>query len=376
MIIGLLKESGDERRVGLLPESVATLTKMKVTVIVEKSAGEKAFASDDDYIQAGGVIDTKENVLAKADLLIKVNAPDGDDVAKMSEGKVLVSVLNAFTNKPLVEKIADKGITSFSLDVIDRTSSRGQSMDILSSMATVSGYKAVITAAYHLPKFFPMFMTAAGTITPAKVLVIGAAVAGLQVIATARKLGAQVEAFDVRAAAKEEVLSLGGKFIEVEGAADSKAAGGYAVEQSDEYKQRQAEKVHEHAIKADVIICTAQIPGRKAPVILKKETVEAMKKGAVIVDIAASTGGNCELTKDNETIVHNGVTIIGNSFLPSTMPADASKMFGKNVVNFLKLIIDKEGNLNLNWDDNLVKGICVTHNKEIVNERVKNFIGV
>jgi NAD(P) transhydrogenase subunit alpha len=291
----------------------------------------------------------------------------------MTEGKVFLAVLNPYFNSDLVKELAAKNITSFSLDVIPRTS-RAQAMDILSSMATVAGYKAVLTAANTLPKFFPMFMTAAGTITPAKVLILGAGVAGLQAIATSRKLGAVVEVFDVRAAVKEEVTGIGGKFIEVEGASDDKAAGGYAVEQSEEFKQRQAQAIHDHAIKSDVVICTAQIPGKKAPLLLRKATVEAMKPGSVVIDIAASTGGNCEVTKNNETIIHNGVTVIGNSFLAVEMPSDASKMFGKNVINFLKLIITKEGGLNLNWEDDIVKGTAVTHNKEIVHERVKSTI--
>jgi NAD(P) transhydrogenase subunit alpha len=222
-------------------------------------------------------------------------------------------------------------------------------MDILSSQATVSGYKAVLTAAMHLPKFFPMFMTAAGTITPAKVLILGAGVAGLQAISTARRLGAVVEAFDTRSAVKEEVQSLGAKFVEVEGAKDVAAAGGYAVEQTEEYKQKQQQKIYDHSVKADVIISTAQIPGRKAPILIPRATVEAMKPGSVIVDLAASTGGNCELTKNN----------------------DVSKMFGKNVLNLLKLMIDKEGNLHFNFDDDIVKGCCITHQGNVVNERVK-----
>jgi H+-translocating NAD(P) transhydrogenase subunit alpha len=247
-------------------------------------------------------------------------------------------------------------------------------MDILSSMATVAGYKAVLTAANSLPKFFPMFMTAAGTITPAKVLILGAGVAGLQAIATSRKLGAVVEVFDVRAAVKEEVVGLGAKFIEVEGAVDDKSAGGYAVEQSDDFKKKQAAAVHDHAMKSDVVICTAQIPGKRAPVLLKKETVEAMKPGSVIIDLAASTGGNCEMTSNDETVVYHGIKIIGNSSFPVDMPTDASKMFGKNVINFLKLMISAKGEFNLNWDDDIVKGTCVTHNKEIVHERVKAVI--
>ena len=370
MVLGILKEIKDERRVAMLPENVATLVKMNVSVIVEKDAGLGAFASNSDYESAGGKIDTKENVIHQSDVLVKINPPTTEERGLIKDGKVFIAVLSPYYNPDLIKEFATKNITSFSFDVIPRTT-RAQAIDILSSMATVAGYKAVLTAANTLPKFFPMFMTAAGTITPAKVLVLGAGVSGLQAIATSRKLGAVVEAFDVRAAVKEEVTGIGGKFIEVEGASDDKAAGGYAVEQSDEFKQKQAQAIHDHAIKSDVIICTAQIPWKKAPVLLKKETVEAMKPGSVVIDLAASTGGNCEVTKNNETIIHNGVTIIGNSFLAVDMPADASKMFGKNVINFLKLIITKEGSLNLNWEDDIVKGSAVTHNREIVHEKVK-----
>jgi len=373
MILGILKESNDEKRVALLPESVATLVKMNVMVLVEKDAGLKAYASNSEYEAAGAKIETKENVISQSEVLVMVNPPQKAELALMKEGKVLVAALNPYFNKELVKDLAAKNITSFSMDVIPRTT-RAQAMDILSSMATVAGYKAVLTSANTLPKFFPMFMTAAGTITPAKLLILGAGVAGLQAVATARKLGAVVEVFDVRAAVKEQVIGLGAKFVDVEGAIDDKAAGGYAVEQTDEFKQRQAQAVHDHAIKSDVIICTAQIPGKKAPVLLKKATVEAMKPGSVVIDIAASTGGNCEYTQNNATIVQNGVTIIGNSFLAVDMPTDASKMFGKNVINFLKLMITKEGGLNLNWDDDIVKGTAVTHNKEIVHERVKSII--
>jgi NAD(P) transhydrogenase subunit alpha len=373
MVLGILKETKDERRVAMLPESVAALVKMNVSVIVENDAGLSAFASNADYEAVGAKLDTKENVINQSEVLVKINPPTDEEKGLLKEGKVFLAVLNPYFNTSLVKDLAAKNITSFSLDVIPRTS-RAQAMDILSSMATVAGYKAVLTAANTLPKFFPMFMTAAGTITPAKVLILGAGVAGLQAIATSRKLGAVVEVFDVRAAVKEEVTGIGGKFIEVEGASDDKAAGGYAVEQSEEFKQRQAQAIHDHAIKSDVVICTAQIPGKKAPLLLRKTTVEAMKPGAVIIDIAASTGGNCEVTKNNETYVYSGVTVIGNSFFAVDMPSDASKMFGKNVINFLKLIITKEGNLNLNWDDDIVKGTAVTHNKEIVHERIKSAI--
>jgi NAD(P) transhydrogenase subunit alpha len=373
MTIGILKESPGENRVALLPESVATLVKMNVSLVVESGAGLTAFASDRQYEEAGAKMDTKQNVIAAADLLIKIQPPTAEEVALLKEGQSIMSVLNPYFNGTLIKELAAKKITAFSMDVVPRTT-RAQAMDILSSMATVAGYKAVLTAANTLPKFFPMFMTAAGTIKPANLLILGAGVAGLQSIATARKLGAVVYVFDVRAAVKEEVVGLGGKFVDVEGATDDKSAGGYAVEQTEEFKQRQAKAIHDQAVKSDVIICTAQIPGRKAPLLIRKETVEAMNPGSVIIDLAASTGGNCEVTKNDETIVHNGVKVIGNSQLPTDMPTDASRMFGKNMINFLKLIITKEGGLNLNWEDDIVKGTAVTHNGEIVHERIKSVI--
>lgn len=374
MTIGILKETAGENRVAMLPESVAALVKMNVNLLVETNAGMSAFASDKEYEEAGARMVSKAEVIAGADLLIKIQPPTSEEIAMLKDGQVIMAVLSPYFNAGLVKELAAKNITSFSMDVVPRTT-RAQAMDILSSMATVAGYKAVLTAANSLPKFFPMFMTAAGTIKPANVLILGAGVAGLQAIATSRKLGAVVYVFDVRAAVKEEVVGLGGKFVEVEGAIDDKAAGGYAVEQTDEFKARQAKAIHDQAVKSDVVICTAQIPGRRAPLLLKKETVEAMKPGSVIIDLAASTGGNCELTKDNETTVHQGVKIIGNSQFPTDMPTDASRMYGKNMINFLKLIITKEGALNLNWDDDIVKGTAVTHGKEIVHEKIKAMIG-
>ena len=373
MVIGVLKESGSEKRVALLPETVMALTKMNVTVLIEKEAGLKAYANDIEYEAVGAKVATKDEVITRSEILIKINPPTDAEFMLINEAKILLAQFNPLMNHEIVKKIAAANITSFSLDVIPRTS-RAQAMDILSSMATVNGYKAVLTAANTLPKFFPMFMTAAGTITPAKILILGAGVAGLQAIATSRKLGGVVHVFDVRAAVKEEVIGLGGKFVEVEGATDDKSAGGYAVEQSEEFKKSQADAIHNQAVKSDVVICTAQIPGRKAPMLLKKETVESMKPGSVIIDLAASTGGNCELTKDGETIVHNGITIIGNSNFANDMPSDASKMFGKNVLNFLNLMINNKGEFNLNWEDDLIKGTCVTHNREIVHERVKALI--
>lgn len=370
LILGLLKESGSEKRVALLPEAVSTLVKMSVRILVEENAGARAWFSDADYLSAGAEVTSKTEVLRQSQVLVRINPPAQDEIDALNKGQVLLAVLNPYFNADLITTLAKKEITSFSMDVIPRTT-RAQSMDILSSMATVAGYKAVLTVANTLPKFFPMFMTAAGTITPAKVLILGAGVAGLQAIATSRKLGAVVEVFDVRAAVKEEVVGLGGKFVEVEGAIDDKSAGGYAVEQSEEFKKRQAQAVHDHAVKADAIICTAQIPGKRAPLLIHKATVEAMKPGSVIIDLAASTGGNCELSQNDQMIVHKGVTIIGNSSLAVDMPSDASKMFGKNVINFLKLMISPKGEFNLNWEDDIVKGTCVTHNGEIVHERVK-----
>lgn len=373
MTIGILREQSPETRVALLPEAVRTLTESKIKLLIPKGAGASAFASDKDYEEAGATVVEVEEVYKQASLILKVTAPTEEELSKLKSDQVIVGTLSPLSDTKLTGILKEKGFTAFSLDAIPRIT-RAQAMDVLSSMATVAGYRAVLDAALNLPQFFPMFMSAAGTIKPAKVLVLGAGVAGLQAIATARKLGAVVEAFDVRSAVKEEVQSLGAKFVEVEGAKDDASAGGYAVEQSEEFKQRQSQMIQDHAIKSDVVICTAQIPGRKAPVLVKKETVESMKPGSVIVDLAASTGGNCELTKNDEVVVQNGVKIIGNSNYPAGMPVDASRMYGKNLMNFLKLIIDENGELNLNFEDDVVKGACITHEKEIINERVKSII--
>ncbi|MDD2196565.1 MAG: NAD(P) transhydrogenase subunit alpha [Bacteroidales bacterium] len=373
MILGLLKEHGSETRVALLPETVKVFTDLKVEVLVEEGAGESAFASNSQYQDVGAKVVSRSEVFDKAEILLQIQPPDEGDIPKIKENQIWISVFNPLWETELVKTFLKKGLTSFSLDSIPRTT-KAQAMDILSSMATVSGYMAVLDAASKLPTFFPMFMTAAGTIRPANVLILGAGVAGLQAIATSRKLGAQVQVFDVRSAVKEEVMSLGGKFVEVEGAVEDKAAGGYAVEQTEEFKKKQQQAINDHAAKANVVICTAQIPGKKAPLLLPTHAVEAMKPGSVIIDLAASSGGNCELTKDNETIVHKGITIIGQSNYPAHKPIDASRMFGKNVLNFMKLIIDDEGNLNLNFEDEIVKGTCITHKGEVFNERVKLII--
>jgi NAD(P) transhydrogenase subunit alpha len=371
MILGLLKEYGKETRVAILPEIVKTLTDMKVEVLVEKGAGETAFTPDADYESAGAKVVSRDDVFKRSEVLMQIQPPAEEDISKIRETQVWISAFNPLWEKQLVTTFLKKGVTTFSLDMIPR-STRAQAMDILSSMATVSGYMAVLEAAMKLPTFFPMFMTAAGTIRPANVLILGAGVAGLQAIATSRKLGAQVQVFDVRSAVREEVKSLGGKFVEVEGAAEDKAAGGYAIEQTEDYKKKQQQAINDVAAKSNVVICTAQIPGKKAPLLLPTAAVETMKPGSVIIDLAASTGGNCELTKNDETVVHNGVTIIGQSNYPAQMSLDASRMFGKNVLNFLKLMIEKDGVLNLNFDDDIVKGTCITHAGEIYNERVKS----
>lgn len=372
MTIGILKEIATEKRVALLPEAVGELVKQGHEVLVETGAGTSAWVSDSDYQKAGATVVPRDKV-KQAPLLLGIHAPDVVEMAALKGEQVFVGAVNPLGDKALADAAVKAGLSLFSLDIIPRTT-RAQAMDVLSSMATVSGYKAVLTAASLLPRFFPMFMSAAGTIKPAKMLILGAGVAGLQAIATARKLGAVVEVFDVRSAVKEEVKSLGGKFIEVEGAREDAAAGGYAVEQTEEFKQKQRQLIHERASAADVVVATAQIPGRKAPVLITRATVEAMRPGSLIIDLAASTGGNCELTKNNETYVHQEVTIMGKSDFPSEMPTDASRMYGRNMLNFLKLMLQKDGSLKLDFADDLITGTCVTHQGEVVSERVKQFL--
>ena len=366
MIIGVLQEPSFETRVSLLPEAVAALTKKGIAVLIETGAGLKASASDEDYEKAGAQIKSGQEIANGADILLSINPP----AIPVPKQKIIIGIYQPLFNFQEMAVWATSDLTVFSLDMLPRTT-RAQSMDVLSSQANIAGYKAVLLAANIFPKYFPMFMTAAGSIPPAKVLILGAGVAGLQAIATARRLGAVVEVFDTRPAVKEEVMSLGAKFIEVEGAADASKAGGYAVEQSTAFLQKQKQKIADSIAKADIVITTAQIPGKAAPVLVTTGMIEAMKKGSVIIDLAAATGGNTELSKNNQTVIHAGVSIIGNSTLAASMPSDASKLYGKNVLNFLQLITDKEGKLNLNWDDDLVKGSCITHGGNVVNERVK-----
>lgn len=368
MIIGILKEPQDEARVAFLPEAVKTLVSWKTTVWVENDAGASSYTSDQWYQESGGEIHDRKEILQKADLICGIQPLAEAEISQMKPGAVLMGQFSALFNPKLTDYLIQSGRTAFSMELVPRTT-RAQAMDVLSSMATVTGYKAVLMAANLLPRFFPMFMTAAGSITPARVLILGAGVAGLQAIATAKRLGATVYAFDVRQAAKEEVLSLGAKFVDVEGAKEDKSAGGYAVEQSGEYLQKQKDTIHEHATKADVIITTAQIPGRKAPLLVEERTVLAMKAGSVIIDLAASSGGNCALSKPEQTVEVNGVRIVGVGNLAAEMPQDASKMYGKNYLNFLKLII-QNGELKLNFEDDIVAGTCVCHEGKPVSPRI------
>ncbi len=355
MVIGFPKEN-DDKRVGMVPAVLPKLKALGVEVLIEKGAGERALFADEDYEQEAALV-SREELLAQSDVLISISPVPQAEWSRLKPQAVMISRFAPYFHKEVSERIKAAGLRAFSLDMIPRTT-LAQSMDVLSSFASVAGYKAVLLAANYLPRYFPMMITAAGSIKPAKVLVLGAGVAGLQAIATAKRLGAMVEASDTRLAAKEEVESLGGKFILVEGAKDDASAGGYAVEQSEDFLRRQREEVQLRASKSDVIITTAQVRGRKAPLLLPRETVEKMRPGSVIVDLAASTGGNCELTQDRKVITHQGVTIIGNSDLAADLPQDASFLFANNILNFLKLLV-QEGALQIDEENEIIKGALI-----------------
>lgn len=353
MQLGLLSTTGDHR-VGLTPETVNKLTGQGHEVMIERGAGASAFFADDLYEAAGASLGSREEVLARGGVLVSVLPPSREELKGLKAGTTVIALFNPLVETELAAYVKELDIHAFSMDRIPRTTI-AQSMDVLSSMASLAGYKSVITAADRLPGYFPMLMTAAGTIPPARVLILGAGVAGLQAIATAKRLGAVVEAFDVRTAVKEEVESLGGRFIEVEGAREDQAAGGYAVTQTEEYQRKQKELIHAHAAKADVVITTAQIPGRKAPLLIEAATVAAMKPGSVIIDLAASTGGNCALTEDGKTVVKHGVTLVGETDFPSQMAVHASKLFSNNVNNFFQYIFDAETG-QFDPENEIVKG--------------------
>ncbi|WP_018626717.1 NAD(P) transhydrogenase subunit alpha [Niabella aurantiaca] len=372
MIIGVLREPSFETRVSLPAEAVAALVKKDLTVYVEAGAGEKAYCSDAAYEKSGGQIKTRAELMAVSDVLLALHPVEPYPVQGRSQ--VFIGIYQPLSNPEWMRTCARQGHTLFSLDMLPR-STRAQPMDVLSSQANIAGYKAVLLAAGIYPRYFPMFMTAAGSIAPAKVLILGAGVAGLQAIATARRLGAVVEVFDTRPAVKEEVMSLGAKFIEVEGAADASGAGGYAVEQTTDYFQRQQQRIAESAARSDIIITTAQIPGKKAPVLITEPMLNSMRSGSVIIDLAAATGGNTPLTKNMETVMYRGISIVGNGNLAATMPADASKLYGKNLLNFLQLLSGPDGKWAIPLEDELVKGACIVYKGEVINERSGNVHG-
>lgn len=362
IVVGIVSELTD-RRVAMLPETVAQVGKLGARVWIESGAGTSAFASDDSYVRQGAEVRTRTEVLNNADVLLSINSLGEGDLQNAKRGAVYVSSFQPFANTAVLDLLARVGITALSLDMIPRITA-AQGMDVLSSMASISGYKAAVIAAASLPRYFPMLTTAAGSVQPARVLVLGAGVAGLQAIATARRLGALVEAFDTRPAVRQEVESLGARFVEVPGARDDKSAGGYAVEQTEEYKQRQRQMIHDRASKSDVVITTALLRGKRAPILITAETVKAMRPGSVIVDLAAQSGGNCELTRFGETVVSDAVTIMGAGDLAATVPVHASHLYGRNVLNYVKLFI-KDGRCQIDLNNEILGQSCIVWRGEI-----------
>jgi NAD(P) transhydrogenase subunit alpha len=375
MIVFIPKEKlPNETRVAATPDTVKDLIKAGLQVQIESNAGLKSFISDQDYEKKGGVIiNNPLKSYAQADIILKVMAPSINEIKEMKSNSCIISFCQTARELEYVKKIKEKSITGFSMHLIPRTT-LAQKMDALSSQANIAGYKSVLLAATRLGVYMPLLMTAAGTIRPAKVLIIGAGVAGLQAIATAKRLGSQVEAFDVRPVVREQVESLGAKFIEVESDSDDGVGeGGYAKETSDEYKQKQQELMHLHLSKADIVITTALIPGRPAPMLISKVMVESMKPGSVIMDLAAENGGNCALTKKDEIIKHNHVTVDGTSNIPGTMPVHASELYAKNITSFLNYMI-KDATLNLDLEDEIISGAMFTHNGKITNEQTSKVL--
>jgi len=382
MIVGVVKESfPNEARVAMVPGLVPQLAKAGIEVVIESGAGDAAGFLDTEYSAKGAkVVSDRAEVFKTADLIAQVRAlganPDAGaaDLEYLREGQAVVGVCEPLTEHEATRKLADKGVTLFSMEMMPRIT-RAQSMDILSSMATIAGYKAVLLAANELPKMFPMMMTAAGTIAPARVFVVGAGVAGLQAIASAKKLGAIVEAYDVRPAVKEQVESLGGKFVELELETDTaEDAGGYAKELGEDFYRKQREMMKKVIAGSDVVITTAAIPGKKAPILVTTEMVEGMHSGSVVIDLAAERGGNCELTKAGETVVHKGVKIVGPVNIPTTIPFHASQMYAKNIATFLLHLVD-EGNLKIDTEDEITEGTLITQGGKVVNTRVLEAMG-
>jgi NAD(P) transhydrogenase subunit alpha len=369
--------AGGETRVALIPAMVSAITQDKHKVIVQKAAGVAASFADDQYTKAGaGLADDAKSLYASADVVLKVQPPTPQEVSMMKEGATYIGFLAPLAYPDIVKALLRRKVTAFSMEYVPRIT-RAQSMDALSSMATVAGYKAVLLATEKLGKMFPLLMTAAGTVPPATVLVLGAGVAGLQAIATAKRLGAKVEAFDVRAAVKEQVKSLGAAFLEMEITEDLETKGGYAKEQSAEFLKKQKEMLSGRMPKVHVVITTAQVFGKKAPTLITEEMVKLMQPGSVIVDLAAEQGGNCELTEPGKTVMKHGVHIIGPVNLPATIPTDASLMYSKNVLNLFKHLypVDKSGNVGSpDFNDEIAKGACITRGGEIVNDMIKNSI--
>jgi NAD(P) transhydrogenase subunit alpha len=380
MKIAVPRETAEgETRVALTPQIAGQLVGDGVEVLVQTGAGEASSNTDEAYREAGATIVPDAPALyGQADLVLRVGRPSDEEVEMLREGKVLIGTLGTLSRPELAEKLAKRGVTAISMDAIPRIT-RAQSMDTLSSQATVGGYKAVLIAAERLPKFMPLLTTAAGTVRPARGIVMGAGVAGLMAIGTARRLGAVVEATDVRPVVKEQVQSLGGTFIEVEMTEEEKAkaetAGGYATEMSDDYKRRQAELIAERVKDADFIITTALIPGRPAPKLVTEEMLKSMKPGSVIVDMAAEMGGNVEGTEPNREVVKHGVTLIGITNLPATMPASATQMYAKNIQTLLKHLI-ADGSINLDFGDEITRGATITHEGKVVNEATAKALGI
>ena len=375
MKISIPKETiRDESRVAATPQSVKELVKAGYEVYIETGAGTSSFISDENFKKAGANIVNSTNELFKdSDIIIKVAAPTRDEIELMPKDSILVSFLQPTIELEKVKSISNKKITGLSMHLVPRTT-LAQKMDALSSQANIAGYKAVLMGSSHMSVYMPLLMTAAGTIRPAKVLIIGAGVAGLQAIATAKRLGAQVEAFDVRPEVKEQVESLGAKFVEVSSDSDDGVGeGGYAKETSDEYKKKQQELIKEHISKADMVVTTALIPGRKAPILIGKDVVELMKPGSVIMDLAAENGGNCEVTEKEKVVTHNEVIIDGTSNIPATMPVHASELYAKNI-SALVIYMTKENNLILDMDDEIISGSTFTHKGTITHEPTRKLL--